>query len=100
MIVRGIYRSLKAADPNQEVTEKEILQKLSDIINQTLVVPNFASMSAERKELYGGMFLNTALNREVENKRMKFNQLVTSMFRICQMEENDKQLAVKKKGAH
>ena len=100
MIVRGIYRSLKAADPNQKVTEKEILEKLSEVINQTLVTPNFATRSADRKELFGGVFLNNALNREVVNKRLKFNQLVTSMFRICQMEENDKQLAVKKKGAH
>ena len=100
MIVRGIYRSLKAADPNQKVTEKEILEKLSEVINQTLVTPNFATRSADRKELFGGVFLNNALNREVVNKRLKFNQLVTSMFRICEMEENDKQLAVKKKGAH
>lgn len=41
------------------------------------------------------MFLSMALDRMVGNRRMKFNQLVSYMVRICQMEEMNKTLTKK-----
>ena len=92
MIVRGLYRSMKAADPKNEVTDEAVLEKLADIITQTIISRNFASVNGEPKELYGSMFLPMALDRMAANRRMKFHQLVAAMLRICQMEDKDKTL--------
>lgn len=95
MVVRGLYRSMKAADPNNEVTAEALLEKLDEIITQTIISRNFVSVGGEVKELYGGIFLPMALDRMVANRRMKFHQLVAAMLRICEMEEKDKELTKK-----
>ncbi len=94
-IVRGLYRSMKAAEPGKQVTYKEMMEKFADIISQTIVSRNFPSVGGERKESFGSMFIPMSLNRMVSNRRMKFNQLVSSMLRVCEMEESDKGLKTK-----
>ena len=95
MIIRGLYRSMKAADPDNEVTGQALMEKLTEIITQTIISRNFVSIGGDKKELYGGMFLPMALDRMITNRRSKFNQLVTAMLRICKMEEKDKTLTKK-----
>ena len=100
MIVRGLYRSMKADDPNKKIDDKEVIEKLADVLTWTIIDRKFVSVGGERKEVFGGMFLPMALGQMSTNRRMKFNQLVTSMIRICQMEEKDQNLTAMKKQVH
>ena len=97
MIVRGLYRSMKADDPDKKIDDKEVIEKLADVLTWTIIDRKFSSVGAEKKELFGNMFLSMALGQMSTNRRLKFNQLVTSMIRICQMEEKDQKLTAMKK---
>lgn len=92
MIVRGLYRSLKADATDKKIDDQAVMEKLADILTWTIIGRKFSSVGGEKKELFGSMFLPMALEQMTTNHRMKFNQLVTSMIRICQMEEKDQTL--------
>ena len=97
MIVRGIYRSIQAADPNRKVTDKMVLEKLVDVIQQTVLNNSFPTVpGAKPKMAYASINLYAALSGMVQD-RSGFNGIVKSMTRVCQMEEQDKTLSVRNK---
>ena len=97
MIIRGLYRSIKAAAPNKEVTQNMVMDKLIEVIQQTVISNYFPAAGGEPKHAYGAINLSIAL-ANMGQGNSKFNGLVKTMTRVCQMEEQDKNLSVKNKG--
>lgn len=100
MIVRGLYRSLKADASDKKIDDQAVMKKLADILTWTIIGRKFSSVGGEKKELFGSMFLPMALEQMIENRRMKFNQIVSTMIRVCQMEEKDQTLTVMNNHIH
>ena len=100
MIVRGLYRSMKAGDPNKKIDDKAVMEKLAEVLTWTIIARKFSSVGGEKKELFGSMFLPMALEQMSVNRRMKFNQIVSTMIRVCQMEEKDQTLTVMNNHIH
>ena len=100
MIVRGLYRSMKAGDPNKKIDDKAVMEKLAEVLTWTIIARKFSSVGGEKKELFGSMFLPMALEQMTTNHRMKFNQIVSAMIRVCQMVEKDQTLTVMNNHIH
>lgn len=97
MIVRGIYRSIKAEDPAREVTGSMVAEKLVEVIQQTVINNSFPTNSIGQQKLaFGTINLSVALSGMAQD-RSKFNGIVKTMTRVCQMEEEDKNLTVMNK---
>ncbi len=97
MIVKGIYRSIQAGDPTKKVTEKMVMEKLIDVLQQTVVNNNFSTAPGGNPKLaYATINLYVSLSSMVQD-RSKFNGIVKTMFQVCRMEEQDKGLTVNKK---
>ncbi len=96
MIVKGIYRSIQATDPNKNITEKMIMEKLIEVIQQTVINNSFPAIGGDPKLAYASINLSIALSGMVQN-RSKFNGIVKTMTQICRMEEQDKTLSAKNK---
>ena len=97
MIVKGIYRSIQAADPGKKVTGKMVMEKLSDVLQQTVLNNSFPAVGGDPKMAYAAINLGIALSRMAQD-RSKFNGIVKSMTQVCRMEESDKSLSVINKG--
>ena len=97
MIVKGIYRSIAAGDPTRKVTEKMVLEKLIDVLQQTVVNNQFPTApGGNPKMAYATINHYVSLSSMVQD-RSKFNGIVKTMFQVCRMEEQDKGLTVNKK---
>ena len=97
MIVKGIYRSIQAADPGKKVTGKMVMEKLSDVLQQAVLNNSFPAVGGDPKMAYAAINLGIALSRMAQD-RSKFNGIVKSMTQVCRMEESDKSLSVINKG--
>ena len=97
MIVKGIYRSIEAADPGKKVTDRMVLEKLVEVIQQTVLNNNFPPTVGDANMAYAMINLTIALSGMVQD-HSKFNGIVKTMTRICQMEKSDKTLSVINKG--
>ncbi len=96
MIVRGLYRSIKAADPDKKITGKMVMEKLIEVLQQTVINNSFPAVGGDPKLAYAAINLSIALSNMSQN-RSKFNGIVKTMTRVCQMEEEDKNLTVMNK---
>ena len=96
MIVRGLYRSLRAVDPDKEVTEKMIMDKLSEVILQTIINKSFPPIPYNsNRVIYGSINLSNAITVMAKNgSKSKFGKIVQDMTQNCQNEEQDKELNV------
>ena len=95
MIVKGIYRSLKAAAPaGQEIKDEDVLKKLAEVIEKTSIDPYFSSipdMSPEgEKENMGAMILQYSIKKVTEDKKFNFNAMVKNMIDDCKSEDKGK----------
>ena len=100
MIVRGLYRSMKAAKKDKsdnKVSDDDLMEKLTDIISKTVIKTQFANSAQVGKDLYGAAGLPISLCMLAKNS--KYRKLVISMVRICEMEEADKTLTVNHSGS-
>lgn len=91
---------MKAGDPNKKIDDKAVMEKLAEVLTWTIIARKFSSVGGEKKELFGSMFLPMALEQMTTNHRMKFNQIVSTMIRVCQMEEKDQTLTVMNNHIH
>lgn len=94
MIVRGIYRSIKAADPNKIVEEKDVMGKLSDVITQICISRRFEN-GLDVKENKAYLVLPLAMTEIPKNKSFEFTKLVSEMFSRCDMEDSGLELEIK-----
>jgi hypothetical protein len=91
MIVRGLYRSMKAAAPNSEVDEQNLLNRLADVIMHTCVNRNFEN-DYSSKASKGLVSLASAVTSMVKNKSYEFTKLVSDMFLNCELEGSGMEL--------
>ena len=94
MIIRGIYRSIKSADPNKIVEEKDVMAKLSDVITQVCINRNFEG-TIDPKEVRGYLALPSAMIEFPKNNSFEFTKLVSEMFSHCDMEDSGLELEIK-----
>ena len=92
MIVKGIYRSLKAnADAGQEIKDEDVLKKLKDVIQKTSIDPNFSSDPKEspegRKENMGAMNLQFSIYKITKDETFQFTAMVKKMIANCRTED-------------
>jgi len=86
MIVRGLYRSMKAAAPNSEVGEQDLLNRLADVIMHTCVNRNFEN-DISPKAGWGLVSLASAVIFMAKNKSFEFTKMVSNMFQNCDLED-------------
>ena len=91
MIVRGLYRSMKAAAPNREVDEQALLDKLADVILQICINRNFED-DMEPKASKGYVSLSSAILTIAQNNSCEFTKLVSKMFQNCDLEDSGMEL--------
>ncbi len=94
MVIRGIYRSIKAADPNKIVDEKDVMDKLTDVITQIYINRNFKN-TMDPKEAKAHLVLPDALGMIPNNKSFEFTKLVSEMFSHCDLEDSGLELEIK-----
>lgn len=91
MIVRGLYRSMKAAAPNSEVGEQDLLNRLADVIMHTCVNRNFEN-DFSPKAGWGLVSLASAVIFMAKNKSFEFTKMVSDMFLNCELEGSGMEL--------
>ena len=94
MVIRGIYRSIKAADPNRAVDEKDVMDKLTDVITQVSVSRNFEN-SNDPKESKANLVLPNAMEMISKNKSFEFTKLISEMFTRCDLDDSGLELQIK-----
>ena len=89
MILRGLYRAVKAGEPGK-VTSEKMRERLSDIFTKILVNRNFRSVSAPEKELFANMNLSNYTYTLGQNNEYEFSKLLNHMITECLNEDRKK----------
>ena len=90
MILRGIYRAVKAGESGK-VTYEKVRERVSDMFTRILVNRNFRSQGAPEKELYANMNLSNYTYTLGKNG-YEFSDLLNHMIAECLKEGMDKPL--------
>ena len=92
MIVRGLYRSLKPNDPDQQVNETDMFDELGKVVMEAVVNRQFAVSGGDLKVAGGYISLAAGAMQIVKKKNSEFYKQLKTMIRVCQMEDKDKTL--------
>ena len=87
MLVKGIYRSIKSNDPNKIVEEKEVMDRLSNMILEICINRNFEG-DYEAKAVRGYLNLSSAITMIPNNKSSEYTKLVSDLFHKCDLEDS------------
>ena len=93
MLVKGIYRSINANDPDKIVEEKEVMDKLSNVILEICINRNFEG-DGEPKAVRGYLNLSGAITMIPQNKSFEYTKLVSALFHKCNMAASGLELQV------
>ena len=91
MILRGLYRAMKAGEPGK-VTSEKMRERLSDIFTKILVNRNFRSVSAPEKELFANMNMSNYTYTLGQNNEYENSKLLNHMITECLNEDRKKPL--------
>ncbi len=91
MLVKGIYRSIKSNDPNKIVEEKEVMDRLSNMILEICINRNFEG-DYEAKAVRGYLNLSSAITMIPNNKSSEYTKLVSDLFHKCDLEDSGLEL--------
>ena len=91
MILRGIYRAVKAGESGK-VTYEKVRERVSDMFTRILVNRNFSSQGASEKELFANMNLSNYTYMLGKNKEYEFSGLLNHMIAKCLKEDMKKPL--------
>ena len=91
MIIRGLYRSMKAAAPDSEVDEQGLLDRLADMIMQICINRNFEGDYSSKGSM-GYISLSSAILSMVKKNSFEFTKLVSKMFQNCDLADSGLEL--------
>ena len=91
MIIRGLYRAIKAGEPGK-VTYEKMRDRISDMFTRILVNRNFKSLGVSEKELFANMNMSNYTFMIGKNNEFEFSKLLNHMIAKCLSEDEKKPL--------
>ena len=89
MIIRGLTRAMKTADPEGNVSYEKLRSKLSEMLIKILVGRNFKSEGFDERELLGNKYFNNYLMSVGYENSFKFTGMLNRMIAACLKEARD-----------
>ena len=89
MIIRGLARAMKAADPKGRLSYEKLRSKISEMLIKILVDRNFSTSEEDEMMLWGNKHFNNYLLSVGDDKSLKFSGMLNTMIAACLRESRD-----------
>ncbi len=89
MIIRGLTRAMKAADPKGKLSYEKLRSKISEMLIKILVDRNFSTSEEDEMMLWGNKHFNNYLLSVGDDKSLKFSGMLNTMIAACLRESRD-----------